>query len=355
MNNLERTYRGKKVLITGHNGFKGSWLSVWLHSMGAKVIGFSYPEYYNNCIYVNAQLKDRIQSDESGDINDIERLRQVFDTHQPEIVFHLAAQPIVRVSYDSPVETIQTNVMGTVNILECIRKTQSVNCAVIITTDKCYRDRNKKEGYREGDELGGYDPYSASKACVELIVDAYRSSYYDRTSKFVATARAGNVMGGGDFAKDRLIPDCARSLLQKKPITIRNPPHVRPWQHVLESLSGYIVLGKKLLEGKRAFADAWNFGSNSDFVFPVSQVVDLFIKYWGSGTWINTGINDNLKHETTLLLLDSTKAKNELGWTPRLDIDTTLRMTAEWYKNMNATNAFELCVQQIHYYNSLVI
>jgi len=343
MMDSNRIYKGKRVLVTGHNGFKGSWLTIWLQKLGAEVVGFSLEECENDYIYKHARLGESLFADEKRDVGDFSKVKEVFDEHQPEMVFHLAAQPLVRLSYELPLDTLRTNIMGTAHVMDCIKETPSVRCGVIITTDKCYKNKEKKEGYKETDELGGYDPYSASKACAELIVNAYRCSFFGHMDKAVASVRAGNVVGGGDFSKDRLIPDCIKDLRAGRPIRIRNPPHVRPWQHVLEPLYGYLLVGQKLLEGNKDFADAWNFGPDKESYVPVKEVADLMIRYWGDGEWMDISDSNEKRHETTLLTLDITKAKEKLGWKPIWQIDKTIQMTTEWYKRM-MKKTFSDCV-----------
>jgi len=340
-------WKGKRVLVTGHTGFKGTWLIIWLNKMGAKVIGYSLKEYNNDRFFRDCGIGKKV-IDERGGIQDFESLKKVFDKHKPEIVFHLAAQPIVRLSYDEPVKTFQTNIMGTVNVLECIRRSDSARIGVIITSDKCYRNKNLSCGYKEGDELGGVDPYSCSKACSELVVSSYRDAFLKLQSKLVASARAGNVIGGGDWSQDRLIPDCIKALLDNKPILIRNPNATRPWQHVLEPLSGYLMLAEKLW-AENKYDDCWNFGPNAESIVPVKQVADMLVKKWTSGSWIDGSVKDH-KHEAKLLSLDITKAHDELGWKPRLRLDEAISLTVDWYKNHKKVDSYELSLRQIDEY-----
>lgn len=348
-------YTGRTVLVTGHTGFKGAWLCIWLNKLGAKVIGFSSAEWPNDYVYKNTNLAGVLYADEKGDIVDLAALKAVFDKHNPEIVFHLAAQPLVKDSYDKPVETFNTNVLGTANILECVNNTASVKAGVIITTDKCYKNKEQMTPYKETDELGGHDPYSCSKACAELVVHSYRNSFFQHNGKLVASARAGNVLGGGDFGKDRLIPDCIKSLIEGKDIGIRNPTSIRPWQFVLEPLSGYLLLGQRLLEGKKEFAEAWNFGPEESSAVTVKEVVDLVIKHWGSGNFIDLSNQNEKQHEAKLLMLDINKAKTQLGWKPLFSLDKTIQYTVEWYKQMKDKNPEELlalCNTQIQNYEN---
>ncbi|MGC8615325.1 MAG: CDP-glucose 4,6-dehydratase [Thermoprotei archaeon] len=328
-------YRGRRVLVTGHTGFKGSWLSLWLLRLGAEVVGYSLDPQtpYDN--FVVSRLHEKIV-DIRGDVRDFQRVVSVFEEYAPEIVFHLAAQPIVRVSYDIPRETVDTNVMGTTNLLEAFRGSSKSRTLVIITSDKVYENKEWVWGYREIDALGGYDPYSASKAASELIAAAYARSFFDPKDhathgKAVATARAGNVVGGGDWEKDRLIPDCVRALEDNRPIEVRNPTSTRPWQFVLEPLYGYLLLPLKLQEDPVTFSGAWNFGPSLDMLVPVSEVVELFIRKYGKGSW--KPVNGGKLHESRLLNLDASKARHLLGWKPRLTLEQTIEMTVEWYKS----------------------
>jgi CDP-glucose 4,6-dehydratase len=340
-------YKGKTVLITGHTGFKGSWLSLWLHLLGANVIGYALDPRTEQDNFVLCGLHNKI-TDLRGDIRDAGRLKLVFAACQPQIVFHLAAQPIVRRAYQIPAETFETNVMGTVNVLEAIRGCDSVKSGVIITSDKCYENREQIWGYREDDKLGGYDPYSASKGCTELVAAAFRNSYFSGDSgKAVATARAGNVIGGGDWSPDRLVPDCMRALIHEEPIRLRNPDSVRPWQFVLEPLYGYLLLGEKLLQGDARFGGAWNFGPDFESVAPVGKVVELLAALWGKDSPALPASDPNAPHEAALLNLDCTKAKTLLGWRPRLNLRQALDYTVQWYRNDQETDIFALCERQI--------
>lgn len=341
-------YKGKKILVTGHNGFKGAWLSIWLNKLGADVIGFSLDEYYNDYVYKKAKLSDILFADEKGDINDYKRLKTVFEKHKPEGVFHLAAQPLVRLSYDIPIETFQTNILGTANVLECIKKTPSVEMGVMVTSDKCYKNKETSKRYNENDELGGTDPYSSSKASAEIIINSYRVSFLSKLGKFIASARAGNVIGGGDFSKDRLIPDCINALTKDEPINIRNPSAIRPWQHVLEPSLGYLLLGKKLFEQNEKFASAWNFGPELDSMIPVKEVVKILIKIWGKGEWKDVSDKNETKKESKNLFLDNSKAKNSLGWQPKLNITQAIEKSVDWYKQSKEKDAHDLCIKQIN-------
>jgi CDP-glucose 4,6-dehydratase len=346
-------YKGKKVLVTGHTGFKGAWLSIWLIRIGAKVIGFSLPKSDNDYLYRRTGLGNVIFADEKGDIRDYKQLKKVFDKYRPDFVLHLAAQPLVRLSYEIPLETFEANVIGTANVLECIRKSSSVKGAVLITTDKCYKNKERISPYKEDDQLGGYDPYSASKACAEIVIGSYRDSFFKNSNVLIASARAGNVLGGGDFGKDRLIPDCINSLIKGKPIRIRNPDAVRPWQYILDVLYGYLLLGKKLLEGRREFAEPWNFGPEQRSIVPVRKIADLMVKEWGSGSWQDCSNLKEKRHEAKLLNLDITKAKKKLGWKPKLTIDENIKQTVRWYRNERALgkgDVLNLCYSEIAMY-----
>lgn len=341
-------YRNKTILVTGHTGFKGSWLCIWLSLLGARVIGFSLPAWKNERLFRSAALSGRLV-DERGDVADLGRVREVFSRYRPRIVFHLAAQPLVRDSYRDPIATFRTNVTGTANVLECIRRSPAAISGVMITTDKCYKNKERRSGYRETDELGGHDPYSMSKAAAELVIDSYRRSFFAGTGRLVASARAGNNLGGGDYSADRLIPDCIRALEAGRPIAVRNPASTRPWQHVLEPLYGYLLLGARLMHGEEDFAEAWNFGPERSAIVPVSRVADLVIKSWGSGRWIDVHRPGDL-HEAKLLSLVIAKAKRRLGWKPKWDMRKAVRMTVEWYKNVGRIGAYSLCERQIDEY-----
>jgi CDP-glucose 4,6-dehydratase len=351
-NNLSEKnfWSGKKVLVTGHTGFKGTWLTIWLHELGAKVIGYSLEEYPNDILFNETKMSSKI-IDVRGDIDNLEKLKRTFKDYAPEIVFHLAAQPLVRKSFDEPIDTLRTNIMGTANVLECIRLTDSVKVGVIITSDKCYKNVEQIHGYKETDVMGGHDPYSCSKGCAELIVDAYRNSFFKKQNKLVASVRAGNVVGGGDWSEDRLIPDCIKALKNDEPIQIRNPKHTRPWQHVLEPLGGYILLAEKMFTEKR-YDEAWNFGPHIHSIKPVNEIADIVVKRWGNGKWIDCSKPD-FKHEAALLSLDISKVYSILGWRPKLDIYDTLYYTVDWYKNHNVENAYDLCLMQIREYTNI--
>lgn len=350
MKNFNNVYKGKKVLVTGHTGFKGSWLSIWLRELGAEVIGYSLDPYTEKDNFVLSHLSEKIV-DIRGDIRDRKHLKKVFDKYQPEIVFHLAAQPLVRLSYDIPVETYETNLMGTINILEEIRNCKNTKIGIMITTDKCYENKEQIWGYRENEAFGGYDPYSSSKGACEIAIQSWRKSFfnpkdYEKHGKSLASVRAGNVIGGGDWAKDRIVPDCIRALEAGKDIEIRSPKSIRPWEHVLEPLSGYLLLGQKMMEDPIKYCEGWNFGPNLDAIVNVWDVAEKIVKNYGKGN-LKDIFNPNALHEAKLLLLDITKSRFELGWKPTLTIDESIELTIEWYKRYVNEDVYKLCVEQI--------
>lgn len=321
-------FRGRRVLLTGHTGFKGSWLALWLQELGATVTGVALPPEFTpnhwDLLEVNAK-------DFRLDIRDAGALAAVVAETQPDMVFHLAAQPLVRRSYRDPLETWSTNVMGTANLLEACRQTKSIRAIVVITTDKCYENKEWPWGYRENDRLGGHDPYSASKAGTELVAASYRSAFFNTLgAPLLATARAGNVIGGGDWSEDRLIPDMVRAVGAGQSLEIRSPNATRPWQHVLESLSGYLMLGQKLLEERDEYAQAWNFGPDSESNRTVLEILGRIKSLWPEMCW--HGFDNSKPHEATLLYLDSAKARCSLKWQPVWRIDQTLSATVDWYR-----------------------
>lgn len=350
---LYKVFKDKAVLVTGHTGFKGSWLSLWLEQLGAEVIGYALDPYTPFDNFALAGLKDRV-IDIRGDIRDIHRLQKTMDEYNPEFVFHLAAQPIVRLSYEKPFETYEINVMGTLNILECIKNSNSVKIGIMVTSDKCYDNREQIWGYRETDPMGGYDPYSSSKGCSEILISSYRNSYmnpkdYKNHGKSISSVRAGNVIGGGDWSFDRLVPDCIRSLIKGKAVRIRNPLSVRPWQHVLDPLYGYLLLAAKMYDDGVNYSGPWNFGPDQSSIVPVSTLAETLIEKWGSGNRIDLP-GENAPHEASMLSLDCTKAKVRLGWKPALDLDCALEFTVEWYKNYLREDCYSLCKSQIDRY-----
>lgn len=345
-------WQGKKVFITGHTGFKGSWLSLWLQLLGAEVLGYSLPAPTEPSLFELAMIGKGMTS-VVGDVRDLEHLSQVVRDFQPEIIFHMAAQPLVRYSYANPVETYSVNVMGTVHLLEAVRQVGTVRSLVNITSDKCYENREWVWGYREQEPMGGYDPYSSSKGCAELVTAAYRNSFFPADSQTaIATARAGNVIGGGDWSSDRLIPDILRAIINKQTIVIRNPQAIRPWQHVLDPLAGYLLLAEKLYQGKKDFRNGWNFGGSDRDTQPVAWIVDKMLELW-----VDAGIGwecDRIPqpHEANYLKLDCSKAKTHLGWEPQLDLTTALAWVVEWTKAWaKGTDMWEFTKQQILEYS----
>lgn len=327
-------WQNKRVFLTGHTGFKGSWLSLWLQELGAEVVGFSTAPPSQPNLFERVNIAAGMTSI-IGDVRDLATLQSAVTNAQPDIALHLAAQPLVRYSYTNPIETYTTNVMGTVNFLESVRHTPSVRSAVVITTDKCYKNKEWAWGYREDEEMGGYDPYSNSKACAELVTAAYRDSYLSSPtqgfSTAVASARAGNVIGGGDWAADRLIPDVVRAISDRRPVLIRYPNSIRPWQHVLEPLSGYLTLAEKLWFEGSLYAEGWNFGPDDRDARSVEWVVNTITSLWGDGaSW--TTDNANHPHEAKYLKLDCSKAKQRLQWYPQLSLEQALQWTVELYK-----------------------
>ena len=345
-------YQNKRVLITGHTGFKGSWLSLWLKKLGADVCGVSLEADTNPA---HSRLLNIDLHSEICDIRDLERLSVIFDRFQPEIVFHLAAQPLVRRSYAEPVETFEANIMGSIYLMDAIRTLGKPCTAVMITSDKCYENVGKPEGYVETDPMGGHDPYSASKGCAELAVSSYRRSFFpgDRVAEHgirLASVRAGNVIGGGDWAEDRIIPDAVRAVTSDKALEIRSPHAVRPWQHVLEPLSGYLLLAERLMQGEDRFADGWNFGPYAAEATTVSEIIDLFYKIWGEGKAEYDKEAPKL-HEAAFLTLSSEKVMREMGWKPTWSLLQNIDRTANWYKEFYAgEDARELTLADIDAY-----
>lgn len=325
-------WQDKTVLVTGHTGFKGGWLSLWLQRLGARVHGYSLPAATRPSLFHEARVAEGMTHVE-GDIRDLPHLKSALDRAQPEIVFHLAAQALVRQSYLDPADTMTTNVIGTMNVLEAVRNTPSVKAVVVVTSDKCYENREWHQPYREHEAMGGHDPYSASKACTEILTASWRASFMADKSIAVATARAGNVIGGGDWSADRLVPDALRAWQQGAPLPVRYPQAVRPWQHVLEPLAGYLLLAENLYRGDGA--EAWNFGPSDADMRPVGALLDGLAKLWGGGASWQTDMRQH-PHEAGLLRLDSSKARNQLGWRPKLDIDRALELTSGWHRDWMA-------------------
>lgn len=353
-NELANFYKGKKVLITGHTGFKGAWLCILLNKMGAKVSGYALEPPTNPSLFEQTQLKKYINH-YIGDVRNLSELTSVLALERPEIIIHMAAQPLVRESYKIPVETYAINVMGTVNLLEAIRLNPGIKAVVNVTTDKCYENREWHWGYRESEPMGGYDPYSNSKGCSELVTSAFRNSYfnskdYKNHGVALATARAGNVIGGGDWADDRLIPDFIRSIIKGEKVKIRSPYAIRPWQHVLEPLTGYLTLAKALYEHGPAFAGGWNFGPDDRDAQNVEWITQRICALWGNGAGYELD-KDPQPHEAHYLKLDCSKAKAELGWYPQWNIDKTLASIVEWTKAcLNKEDLNAISLKQINEY-----
>ena len=324
-------WKDKKVFLTGHTGFKGAWLSLWLQDCGAILTGYALAPNTKPNLFDAALVADRMKS-VIGDVRDLRKLTKAMGDSSPDVVIHMAAQPLVRLSYKDPVDTYSTNVMGTVNLLEAVRKTASVKAVVNVTTDKCYENKEWVWGYRESDPIGGHDPYSNSKGCSELVTAAYRSSFFNHLrSPRIASGRAGNVIGGGDWAADRLIPDILKSFENQESVLVRNPSAIRPWQHVLEPLSGYLTLAERLYIGDDICAEAWNFGPEDDDVKPVRTIIEYLVERWdSSANWFQD--ESEQPHEAQLLKLDISKAKTLLEWTPKWSLFTALDSVVEWHK-----------------------
>ena len=345
-------WNGRRVLITGHTGFKGGWLAIWLQRLGADVTGIALAPHTSPSLYELAGIGERISS-RLQDLGDGPAVRQVLGDVQPEVVFHLAAQPLVRLSYREPIATLATNIMGTAHVLEAIRHTPSVRAAVIVTSDKCYAESGTSLPYQEGDRLGGDDPYSASKACVELVTASYQKSFCREMQASIATVRAGNVIGGGDWSQDRLAPDAIRALSQHEKIHLRNPDAIRPWQHVMEPLSGYLMLAERLFTEGQQWASAWNFGPSANDELKVRQVADRIVQYWGDGGWAPMP-ETAAPHESAVLRLVSAKAREILKWRPVLTLDQAISLTVAWYRSVLAgENAFAITSEQIDQFQDL--
>ncbi len=347
-------WKNKRVFLTGHTGFKGSWLSMWLHSMGANVTGYALAPPTEPSLFNEAKV-DKLVNSIIGDIRDADALGKAMQEANPEIVIHMAAQPLVIESYKNPVETYSTNVMGTVYLFESVRNCSSVKAVINVTTDKCYENKEWVWGYRENEPLGGYDPYSNSKACSELVTTSYRSSFFNPTNYenhgvAVASARAGNVIGGGDWAANRLIPDCINSLINNTPIIIRNPNAIRPWQHVLEPLSGYLLLAENLYNHGTKYGEAWNFGPNDEDTKPVEWIVQKMVEKWDGQASYLVDSGDRL-HEARYLKLDCSKAKQELGWQSHWNLSMTIERILEWNKSYQCKeDLYDVCLKQIQEY-----
>lgn len=346
-------WAGKNVFLTGHTGFKGSWLSLWLHSMGAQVTGYSLPAPTTPSLFVLGNVEQALVESVIDDVTDLGMLKRSLQRAKPEIIIHMAAQPLVRQSYEDPVQTFKTNVMGTVNIMEAARTCNSVSVILNVTTDKCYENQEWNWGYRESEPLGGHDPYSSSKACSELITSAYSRSFLKSTGTRVATARAGNVIGGGDWAEDRLIPDLIRALTKGEQIQIRNPNAVRPWQHVLEPLSGYLLLCQRLYSEGEDYAQAWNFGPRDSDARSVEWIVNQMLGKWPYKHPGYQVMREDHRHEANMLKLDCSKALAELNWTPRWPLDRALDATIQWVGDyLQGRDIKDLCEQQIAEYEA---
>ena len=347
-------WRNKKVFLTGHTGFKGSWLSLWLVSMGAKVTGYALVPNTTPNLFDVLDIDSLIEKSHIADIRDLTDLQNAMSEAKPDVIIHMAAQPLVRYSYANPVETYATNVMGTVHVLESVRHTSSVRATVVVTTDKCYENNELVWGFRENEPMGGYDPYSNSKGCAELVTSAYRQSYFSDPNSInkVASARAGNVIGGGDWSEDRLIPDAIKAFEANVPLMVRNPSATRPWQHVLEPLSGYLILAQALYAQRPAFAVGWNFGPRNEDNRSVQEVVDLLISGWGeTARWKKEGSEQ--PHETHFLKLDCSKARSQLGWVPKWNLEKATQKIIEWQKAYQAKEKMQkVSLSQINDYMS---
>ena len=344
----ESFWKNKKILITGHTGFKGSWLTIWLKKLGADITGFSKSVPTNPSLFETANIEKDIKS-VVGDIQNYELLKETISKCEPEIIFHMAAQSLVIKSYSNPIETFSTNVMGTVNLLYAVKETKKAKIVINITSDKCYENNESLEGYSEEDPMGGHDPYSSSKGCAELITKSFRKSFFssDHENNIgLASVRAGNVIGGGDWAENRLIPDIIRAIKNKENVKIRNPNALRPWQHVLDPLNGYISLAEKLWDDQKKHSEGWNFGPEKNEVNPVSWIIEEFNELWKNK--INWVVGNNELHEANNLILNCQKAKSRLGWNSKINTETALKMTIEWYtKYFDGKNMREVTEEQI--------
>ena len=345
-------WHGKRVFLTGHTGFKGGWMSLWLQSLGAQVTGYALAPPTNPSLFEVAHVGDAMTSI-IADVRDLSALQQAMQAAQPHIVIHMAAQPLVRYSYENPVETYSTNVMGTVHLLESVRTTASVKAVVVVTTDKCYENKEWLWGYREDEPMGGFDPYSNSKGCAELVTSAYRRSFFQQAGIALASARAGNVIGGGDWAQDRLLPDILTCFEQRRVVQIRNPHATRPWQHVMEPLRGYLTLAERLFEHGSSFAEGWNFGPNDEDAKPVGWIVEQMTAMWGNNAQWQVDAGEH-PHEANYLKLDISKARTRLNWHPALRLNEALELITDWSKQRQAgTDMRKLTLSQIHAYQAL--
>tara|TARA_B100000767_G_C19698617_1_gene507368 strand:+ start:59 stop:1129 length:1071 start_codon:yes stop_codon:yes gene_type:complete len=348
---IEREFwKGKRVFITGHTGFKGSWISLWLNSLDAKVKGYALNPPTSPSLFNEARLDEIIES-EIGDIRNQKNLLKSMVAFNPDILIHMAAQPLVRESYDQPVETYDVNVLGTVKVLEVARSCSNLKSIICVTSDKCYENNGIDKSYKEGDPMGGHDPYSSSKGCSELVVSSYRHSFFNQNSIGIASVRAGNVIGGGDWANNRLIPDILRSFAKNNAVIIRNPNAIRPWQHVLEPLAGYIILAQKLYEDQASYSQAWNFGPYEKDSKPVSWILDQMISMWPNSRWI---LNDEKgPYEAELLKLDIQKSISKIGWRPIWSLELSLKKIIKWYKSwLNQEDMKAVCIAEIEDYMS---
>ena len=346
INLLKDFYKDKKILLTGHTGFIGSWLAILLNELGSKLVGYSLPPLTTADNFVVSKLEEKLVSI-IGDIRDFDKLNSIVKKHQPDIIFHLAAQPIVTKSYLEPKETFDINVGGTINIFESFRRINNCKLLINCTTDKVYENLELNRGYKEDDRLGGFDPYSSSKACSEIVTSSYRDAFFNSkktlTAKLVSSVRCGNVIGGGDWQEHRIIPDCMRAIKENQEIIIRNPTYVRPWQYVLEPIRGFLKLAIKMWENGEKFIGGWNFGPNNKSIFSVKDIVEKVIKSYGKGSYsVETQLNTEKFHETKTLLLDSTKAYNFLDWKPEISIDECIGFICDWYKEKNVNYDFNV-------------
>jgi len=341
-------WKGKRVFLTGHTGFKGGWLSLWLFSLGAEVRGYALNPPTSPSLFNEAKI-DSIVDSQIGDIRDQDALHESMTEFNPDILIHMAAQPLVRYSYDAPIETYEVNVIGTAKVLEVARSCLNLKAIVNITTDKCYENDDRSEGYKENDPMGGYDPYSSSKGCAELVASSYRRSFLQDQGVGLASVRAGNVIGGGDWSDDRLIPDILRSFEKNKPVIIRNPKATRPWQHVLEPLSGYLILAQNLYKDQKKYAEGWNFGPNEKDVQPVDWILNKMISKWPNSSWELD--NNSSPHEADFLKLDISKAKSKLGWSPVWELSQTLERIVSWHQAwLNKEDMQAVCLTEIEEY-----
>jgi CDP-glucose 4,6-dehydratase len=344
-------WKGRSVFLTGHTGFKGGWLALWLTKMGANVYGYSFEAPTNPSFFNVINLETKIQNSTKGDIRNLSELKNSIQEARPSVIFHMAAQPLVRQSYNDPIETFTTNIIGTINVFEAAKKVETVEAIVNVTTDKCYENQESDRPYQETDRLGGYDPYSSSKACSEIITSAYRNSFLSANGIKLASARAGNVIGGGDWATDRLIPDFFRSIDNNKILSVRSPQAVRPWQHVLDPLSGYLMLAEKLVINGDNFAEAWNFGPEQSDAKTVFWVLDRLSEKFSNAKW--QAERTKQPHEANMLKLDISKAKLKLGWIPQWSLETAIDNTIKWYQAFKENeNMIEFSIKQIKAYQS---